>query len=201
MQKILSLILIGAALVFSPVAKSAEIDYGYVTKTNWGTTSAQVIFPANNSSQIRLLSLEVTNDVASSLKIYGGTFQTRCTNAALTSDTNFFASSASSFASNDIVVIQKNLTNSTALYTNQVWGTTASNIIMIGAFGVAITTNDILYKMGAVEITSLGTGLARMDNGGALFASQLRMPLLVQLSGATAAARINRATAKFEVNP
>ena len=185
----------------SIVANATEIDYGYVTKQASGTTNADVIFAAASTKTIRLVSLDVTNNspVVGLVRYYGGTERAQVTNAALSTATNFLVSSSGNLASNDIVVIQKaTLTNTTDLVTGQVWGVQGgTNIQLTGQIGIALAAGDAVYRMSTVVTNIYGYGNYR-ENGEAIFACQLRQPLLIRAVGTNTVTAVPHATIHYD---
>lgn len=210
-----TLLVLFSVVAVAGLIYATEIDYGYVTKrataatnylaagqTSQGTMCADVIFPAEASTTIRLLSLDATNDTAAAqgtIRFYSGTARTTVTATHADTVTNVAVASSDAFSPGDVVVFQrKTLTNTIDLIAQTLINTNGStNLIFTNAIGIALTSNDYVYKMGKVVTNAMGIGTYRRDGPG-IFAAQLRQPMLLRLLGTNSAITINHATVKYE---
>lgn len=196
MKKFLLLTALLCALILTPLLPAAEIDYGYVSKTGSGTTSAEVVFPKNNAYTLRLISLDVRTDLASStVKFYGGTATYTVATAALSTATNVIVTSSGSAASNDVAVIQASDGSTfTALIHGNVGGT---NLQFSAQLGTAVAAGATIHRMDKVHTVYPVTTNEFRLNAECIFAPQLRQPLLVRATG-TSSVKINNASVHYD---
>lgn len=192
------LLLLAGLLCFGLPALAAEIDYGYVSKTGTGSSTADVVFPHKTSKTLRLLSLDVSTDLTNcAVKFYGGTTTYTASAASLSTATNIVVLANTSCASNDVVVVQA---SDGSTFTATVWGTSGTtNIYMTGQLGTAVASGATVHRMSKVHtIHPASTNEFRLS-GEAIFAPQLRQPLLVRATG-TSAVTINNATVHYDAS-
>lgn len=196
MKKLFLVFALLCALVLTPALVAAEIDYGYVSKSGTGTTSADVVFPRNTAYTLRLISLDVRTDLASStVKLYGGTADYTVSTAALSTATNIIVTSSGSAASNDVAVIQASDGSTfTATIHGNVGGT---NLQFSGQLGTAVAAGATVHRMDKVHtLYPTSTNEFRL-HAECIFAPQLRQPLLVRATG-TSSVKINNASVHYD---
>src|SRR6266581_697763 len=77
----------------------------YLSATGAGTTSAQVLFPADNFLPQQIVSLDVTSDLSSSVLTFQSGVVSYPITAAATNTTNIVVSTYGNLASNDVVIV------------------------------------------------------------------------------------------------
>src|SRR5947209_8584345 len=134
-----------AFFVFFAIFCGNSIAQRYESASGAGTTNAQVIFAADGVHAARVVSVDITSDLAGSVL----TFQTGVTSypitAAATNSTNLVVSGYGTLASNDVVVIQTkagSLTNGTVYSVAN-----STNVNFKAAIGVTVAGGDLVYKL------------------------------------------------------
>jgi len=204
LSKFSTALMAGAMLLaacFTPLVSldaqaQSVIDYGYVTKSASGTTTAEVIFPANDEASLRLLSYDYRTDLASApLVIYSGTRRYDVLSNSLSTATNIIVRTNTSISSNDVVVVQA---ADGTTFSATVWGTGGgTNIYLTGQLGTAVAAGASVYRMSASASIYPGSTNETRIAGEAIYGAQLRMPLLGRITG-TSACRINALTVKYD---
>lgn len=175
-------------------AQTLNLNYGFVSKRGNGATNAEVIFPAQPDTIIRLTSYDVTGDGASSiLKLQAGTYSATLTNAALSTATNVSLYGNSYIVAGDNVVFQK---ADNTVFSALVDTTNGVQLTFASQLGTALAAGDKVYRMGITHTNGIGAATVRKD-GQAIFAAPLRNPLRLITWSNTTATAINSATAAY----
>jgi len=177
-------------------AGAAVLDYGYVSKGATGTTNTVLVFPANNTKSIRLVTLDAQTDLATAnLKLYGGTARASVAATAATGQAVIQVSNSGTIDTNDIIVLQKADGTTGHATVSTVAGFT--NITCAANIPIALAVGESVYRMSDVRtLRPASTNELRLT-GDALFGAQLRNPILIDVQG-TSAGRINNAVVKYD---
>jgi hypothetical protein len=157
----------------------------YLTASATGTTSAQVLFPADNFLAQQVVSLDVTSDLSSSVLTFQSGVVSYPITATATNTTNIVVSAYGTLASNDVVILQTTagvLTNATVYSV-----TNATNINFKAATGITVNSGDNVFKLGNTRTTTVGATTLRL-NGPAIFVTDQAQPCLVKITGTSACA-------------
>lgn len=161
----------------------------YTSATATGTTTAQILFPADNFLPQQVVSLDVTSDLSSSVLTFQSGVVSYPITATATNTTNIVVSTYGNLASNDVVILQTAagvLTNATVYSV-----TNGTNINFKAATGITVASGDNLFKLGNTRTTTIGATTLRLT-GPALFVADQAQPCLLKITG-TSACSINNA--------
>jgi hypothetical protein len=147
-----------------------------------GTTSAEVIFPADPVLQIRVVGAIGSSDKASSVFSFrgGGTPAAITVASTNLSATNIYVGGYVGFSTNDLIVIQTPATNRTLT----VWGlANGTNVITTAAVGVTQYVGSEIFDLGAATTLKCGAITNTSYQGEAIYVAPRGRPLRVLLDG------------------
>jgi len=192
-----------AALVFTPWGPQARAETsatallrGYVSARDATGTNSVVIFPAATGRAIRLVSYQCTGDNADALlQLAAGTLNT--TLSAATTTTNLTVLSTNGFAPSDVVVIQD--PDDDSCTSHFVYGLGTLTVQLTAA--ATADSGARVYRMSHVTTNAVAAATVTR-NAEALWAAQVRMPLLLRLySGAGTTETVKDAAVKYDQYP
>lgn len=160
-----------------------------------GTTSSEVIIPADPTLSLRVVGVVAQSDKATSLlKFSAGTTAVGITysNAAGTAIT---VDRTNSLNANDIIII-----SSASLATNvsaTISSISNTNLTLSATDGIAVVPGDQVYKLGTVTSWKVGATTNYSAAGEALFTAPKGRPIRVLLDG-TSDCALNSVTARYE---
>src|SRR5258708_4827803 len=186
-----------ASLPLCAFALTAFADSpSYKAASASGTTSAELIFPADPVLQIRVVGVIGSSDKAGSKF----SFSTGGTPAAITvastnlSATNIYVGGYAGFSTNDIIVIQTPVTNRSLT----VWGlANSTNIITTAAVGVTQLVSSEVFDLGAATTLKAGAITNTSYQGEAIYVGNRGRPLRVTLDG-TAYSSLDSVTVHYD---
>ncbi len=170
-----------------------------MSATGNATTGSEVIFPADPSTAARLVNLSYQSDSNTAIVSFStgvGAYSLLATNTS--SGVTQVVNSTAGLAANDVLVLQHGGTCYSATLSSTNSGTNA--VLASGAWGVAPSIGDSVYKMSAastVFVGSNGTATAA-QNGEAIYVANQGRPLRITLTPALVTNRINSATAHYD---
>jgi len=194
-----SLTIIGVAIL-STIAVLAALPTFKTTSAS-GTTSAVAYFVADPNSQIRVVSANLTSDLATStlaLRTGAGAYYQTITNAASSSITNGI-SSTNGLVPSSVMVLQ----HAGACYSStlSLWTTNAAGapviVLASGGWGVNASVGDDIYQMSAATTVGVGAVTNQWQNGDALYVGNYGRPVMATLTG-TGACSINVLSAHYD---
>jgi hypothetical protein len=189
-------LLLGLAL-FALAVTSWAATPTYKSKTGNGdsTTPAQVIFPSDASTQIRLISVWWENPTnGARIMFSSGGAAKRATGSAVSAQTSNWVDSTVGLVTNTTLVCEI----AGVGYSTTLVATNNTNLIWIyPALGVAITTNSSWYVMGTETSYPIQDSTNALV-GEAIFVAEPGRPMRVRLSTTAATNRILSASARYE---
>lgn len=201
MKKLLTGLSLTGLLLGACRTEAAVPQYSNRTGNGNGTSGAEVIFPADPTTQLRLVSIQWQSDTNTALLEFQsgvGAYSCLRTNRATTDTTQEVASTAGLITNRWLIYQRADgpfATNFKALIVATNNGT---NIILgSGGFGTITRAGDSLYTMGETNSVFIGA-TTNWQNGEALYVGNVGRPIKVQLTPALTTNRIRQATAKYE---
>lgn len=168
----------------------------FVNKTATGTTSAEVIFPADPALQIRVVTAFATSDKAASVLSFTSGAGAYVISAANVAGTTITVSQTNGLAPSDVLIISA--ANGSTNYARTISSfANSTNIVLTASTQNATAVGDSVYKMSAA--TTIKVAAASVTyNGDAIYvgASQGR-PVRCVLDG-TSACSIDSMSARYE---
>ena len=171
----------------------------YTSLTGSGTTSAEVIFPADPVLQVRVVGLIGSSDKATSKASFwpGSTLVTVTYTNSGPSSTNIYVGGYTGIATNDLIVVSTGATNRTLT----VYGlANNTNLMVTGALGFALTPNAAqVFDLGSAAGASVGIGANtnKVYASEAIYVAPRGRPLRVVLDG-TAYSSLDSVTAHYD---
>ncbi len=202
-NRILGAVLALTSLVLTcspPDLPGAAVKSGYVSQgATASTNQSQVVFPADPTKTIRLLSVSAVGIASGDLLTLMTclTNYTTVTVSNAVSATNIAIGSTLNFASNDVVVIQD---ANDIVWQGVVWGTNGgTNLIFTNMITAGFATNSAVYRMSDLSYqTVISNSYVRLSSE-CLLGAPRRRPVLVKAAG-TAGDLINWATVHYDDN-
>jgi len=201
------------------MAYGAVVKTGYVTKAypvifNSGTTAgtgvtvattntAEVFFPSEGSSTIRVTSVEALGDTNTTIcTILGGTYPLTIT--GIINATNLTVASNTNTYTNCIAIIQGTGNDDTCFSVTVNMTNQATNIFIAATNSWApILTNYIIWFCTNQVVFPVGSNniVAVTRSGESLFAAQRRAPVAVRVTASGVNGNRVSATAKYDILP
>lgn len=177
----------------------STLAQGYTTKASNGNAAApaNVIFPAKDGQQIRLVGVNWasdTNNAALSLSSGVGAYTLLATNT--TTGVTQVVASVTGLAASDVLVLQ----HAGVCYATTIASTNSgTNIVLAsGAWGVTPAIGDSVYRMSTPTTLPIGA-TTNWQAGEAIFVSTYAgRPVRAVLTPANVTNQLNSVTAKYE---
>jgi hypothetical protein len=166
----------------------------YLTATATGTTLTSVAFPGQSAGALRLVALNCTADNATNVaRFKPGAAATLLTAAALSTATNVTVSSTTGIVADATVIFQA---GTSAAFRAEVYSVSGgTNVNLKAQLGTALVIGDAIWTVSTARVVPIGSATVR-ETGECLATAPKRRPLLVELTG-TSAATINNAVAAY----
>lgn len=170
----------------------------YVTLSGGGTSSAgaSVTFPADPTTQIRLVNVSWNSDKSDGALTYKtgqGAYVLTAANASSSGVTQV-VNTVTGLAANDVLVLQQGGSCYTASIASTNSGTNV--VLASGGFGVATVAGSDVYKMSSATTVPVGA-TTNSANGEAIFVGNSGRPVSVALPAATTTNHL-QVTARYE---
>jgi len=148
-----------------------------------GTSSAEVIFPDDPQTQLRLVTLIGSSDLAASVfSLRAGDYAINITTANTNlAATNIIVAQTNAIAiSNDLIIVGNGFSNKTLT----VWGSLGStNIITTAAIGITQRVGDSVFHLSAATSLGIGASSNKTFTGDAIYVAPKGRPLRVLVNG------------------
>jgi hypothetical protein len=199
MKNLLFSFAIGLATAFTTHAATAP----YVVKSGAGNAAsgAEVIFPADPSAQMRLVSIQWesdTNAAKIAFQTAVGAYSVTQTNPTTTFTTQA-VTTTSGLITNRWLVLQRGLGSSALCFKALLVATNnGTNVVLdVGGWGALSAVGDSIYPLGATNTVNTGA-TTNWQNGEALFVGNVGRPVRVLLTPALTTNRLTTVTARYE---
>lgn len=196
MKTFTNMLALGLALGVASAGYSATPSYTTKSAAGNASAGAALLFPADPSRQIRLVSVQWQSDsntAALHFQTALGAYKALATNTS--SGVTQVVNTTAGLITNRLLMLQRAGVGYTALLVQTNNGTNA--VLATGGWGVTPSIGDAVYALGETNSVPVGA-TTNWANGEALFVGQPGRPVRVQLTPALTTNRITTATARYE---
>lgn len=191
MKKILSFLALG----FTGLVALALTNDGYLAKSATGTTSATVVWPANGRKAIRLVSFDVTSDLAASpLTARQGTISCGLFSGASGGATTLVCDANLGIVVNDVVCVQR--VSDATIFAVTVSSVANATNLTVPAIPNSVSAGDQLFLMTNNMAITIGAATVSRTGEALLQSADPGRPLMLNITG-TSSAKINNAIANY----